>query len=289
MKIITLVENTTSNENLTPKHGLCLYIEANNKKILFDTGPDQTLIENARKLDINLSEVDLVFISHGHADHGGGIPAFQKINPRARIILSQSAMNPFYARLLFFNKYIGLPVNEINTSQFEFITRDQQIDDQLHVFTRFSQNGFIPVGNQSLKTKTKGKLIEDDFSHEMALLIREQNTHVLLTGCSHSGVGNMVKTVLDKTGLDRIDMVVGGFHLFNPVTRKTEEQTRIQQLTGELSAYPDTKFYTGHCTGQKAFGHLTQLMEENIFKFQTGTRIVLSPLKQFSVTIQYRG
>jgi len=278
MKIITLVENTTSDENLTPKHGLCLYIEANNKKILFDTGPDQTLIENARKLDVNLSEVDLVFISHGHYDHGGGIPAFQKINQKARIILSQSAMNPFYTTLSF-NKYIGLPANEINTNQFEFITQDKQIDDHIHVFARFNKTGFIPVGNQSLKTRnSQGKMTEDDFSHEIALLICEKNTNVLFTGCSHSGVGNMVQTVLDRTGLDRINMVVGGFHLFNPVTGKTEDQKRIQQLTRELSAYPDTKFYTGHCTGQKALGNLTQLMEGQIFEFQTGTRIVVSPL-----------
>jgi len=84
MKIITLLENTSLQPELTSKQGLSLYIETSHKKILFDTGPDQTFIENAKKLKIDLSTIDLVFLSHGHYDHGGGIPAFQKLNKTAR-------------------------------------------------------------------------------------------------------------------------------------------------------------------------------------------------------------
>jgi 7,8-dihydropterin-6-yl-methyl-4-(beta-D-ribofuranosyl)aminobenzene 5'-phosphate synthase len=275
MKIYTLLENTKSDKALTHKHGLSLYIETGSKKILFDTGPDHRFIDNAQKLDIDLSHVDLVFLSHGHADHGGGIPAFQEINKKARIILSQSAMNPFYARLpLGLSKYIGLPKKGMDTDRFEFISLDRKIDENIHVFTRFTQNGFVPKGNKSLKVKTAhGQKIPDDFSHEIALLIAENDTRVLFTGCSHSGVGNMVETVLKRTGLDRIDRVMGGFHLFNPVTRKTESPASVQALVRELSAFPATKFYTGHCTGPKAFRDLKERMKERIFEFKTGTQM----------------
>ncbi|MCP3944363.1 MAG: MBL fold metallo-hydrolase [Desulfobacteraceae bacterium] len=274
MKITTLLENTSSNHDLIHKHGLCLYIESDQKKILFDTGPDDSFIKNANKLDIDLSNIDLVFLSHGHADHGGGIPAFQKINPNARIIMTKAAMNPFYGQLFCFHKYIGLPTDEINPGQFEFISQDKLIEDNIHVFTQFNKNGFTPRGNRNLRAKNSmGKKTADDFSHEIAILITENNTRVLFTGCSHSGVGNMIKTVLDRTGFDKIDMVLGGFHLFNPATKKTEPLGSIKKLSQELSAYPDTKFYTGHCTGKKAFGNLKQLMEERIFQFQTGTKI----------------
>ncbi len=275
MKIITLLENTSVQPELTSKHGLSLYIETGHKKILFDTGPDHTFIENARKLKIDLSTIDLVFLSHGHYDHGGGIPAFQKLNKTARIILSKSAMNPFYARLpLGLSKQIGLPLDKINTDQCDFISKDQQIDENLHVFTQFGRKGLIPLGNKSLLVKnSQKKKVVDDFSHEIALLVCEENTNLLFTGCSHSGVGNMVQSVLNRSGLDRIDVVMGGFHLFNPVNRKTESPERIQQLATELAAYPDTKFHTGHCTGKKAFGHLKELMKDRIFEFKTGTEI----------------
>ena len=70
-------------------------------------------------------------------------------------------------------------------------------------------------------------------------------------------------------------MVIGGFHLFNPVKRKTENLNSIKKLAMELSLYPDTKFYTGHCTGQKALGNLKEIMKGKIFQFQTGTIIEL--------------
>ena len=71
MRIVTLVENTTENEQLTAKHGLCLYMETERHKILFDLGPDETFVHTARALGIDLSQVDTVVISHGHGDHGG--------------------------------------------------------------------------------------------------------------------------------------------------------------------------------------------------------------------------
>lgn len=75
MRIISLVENTARAE-LKAKHGLSLYIETDNHRILFDLGPDKTLYANAKKRNIDLTKVDTVIISHGHADHGGALKDF---------------------------------------------------------------------------------------------------------------------------------------------------------------------------------------------------------------------
>ncbi len=83
MKIVTLIEdnNTDVDEGLTvrpliTRHGLSLYIESKGLKILFDTGPDESIIDNAEELSIDLSEIDFAVVSHGHYDHGGGVSAF---------------------------------------------------------------------------------------------------------------------------------------------------------------------------------------------------------------------
>lgn len=80
MKIVVLVENTTKQKDLKGKHGLCLYMETERHKVLFDLGPDDTFLHNAKKCGVDIAAVDTVIISHGHVDHGGGLGAFLQMN-----------------------------------------------------------------------------------------------------------------------------------------------------------------------------------------------------------------
>ena len=85
MKIYTLMENTTCNEALACEHGLSLYIEAAGKRILFDAGQTGAFADNAEKMGIDLSQVDICILSHGHYDHGGGLKRFLEVNDHAPI------------------------------------------------------------------------------------------------------------------------------------------------------------------------------------------------------------
>ena len=97
MKLKVLSENTTSSEKLGSEHGLSLYIETETHKILFDTGASGLFAENAKKLGVDLTMVDLAVISHGHYDHGGGLKTFLGINNHANIYLHQNAFELHYA------------------------------------------------------------------------------------------------------------------------------------------------------------------------------------------------
>ena len=107
MIIKTIIENTSNNKDLKEAHGVCLYIETKHHKILFDLGPNKKnlLISNANKMNIDLSKIDIVIISHGHFDHGGGLEEFLKINSNACIYIQSPAWNRFYSKVLFFNVY----------------------------------------------------------------------------------------------------------------------------------------------------------------------------------------
>lgn len=104
MKIVTLVENTTEREDLQSKHGLCLYIETERHKILFDLGPDDTFLHNAKVCGVDIKAVDTVIISHGHSDHGGGLGAFLQVNHTANVYVHPEAFLPHY------NKVLKIPV-----------------------------------------------------------------------------------------------------------------------------------------------------------------------------------
>ena len=99
MKIITLLENTSSRPGLAAARGLSLYLEAAGRRVLFDMGPDASFLENARALGVDLSAVDTAVLSHGHSDHGGGLAAFCAINARAGIYLRREALGAYYAVL----------------------------------------------------------------------------------------------------------------------------------------------------------------------------------------------
>ncbi len=275
MKITTLLENTTEDDALVPKHGISLFIETSSKKVLFDAGPDQTFLDNAQKLGIDLSQVDIAFISHGHYDHGGGLPDFLKVNSKATVYLKDTAMTPHYARIFrVMKKDIGLPVDRIDPARCRFIKENFPVEDGMQIITNFETSGFIPEGNKSLcKTDESGRLVLDDFEHEICLVLEDGGKTIVVTGCAHSGIGNMLNSVKKDTGIGQFDLVIGGFHLFNPVLRKTESPHRMDTLLGEIAVFEKTVFYTGHCTGEQAFKYMSAQMPRRVNPFRTGSVI----------------
>jgi len=108
---------------------------------------------------------------------------------------------------------------------------------------------------------------QDDFTHEQNLIVTEKGKAALFSGCSHKGIDNIMCSA--KKHSPTIHAVFGGFHLYNPVTKTEEPQEAVQRLINELSAY-DTVFYTGHCTGSKAFESMRDSMGEKVQYLSTG-------------------
>lgn len=100
MKVVTLFENRTEHGDLKAGHGLCLHIETGGRRILLDTGKDASFARNAARLGIDLAAVDLCVLSHGHNDHGGGLPAFLAANATAPIHHGKHAFDRHVVKLL---------------------------------------------------------------------------------------------------------------------------------------------------------------------------------------------
>lgn len=98
MKVTMLLENDLERQDLKNVHGLSFYIETEEKKVLFDFGPDDSFMRNAEKLGIDLKEVDLAVLSHGHQDHGGGIFEFLHYNKKAKVYIQEEAFLPHYSK-----------------------------------------------------------------------------------------------------------------------------------------------------------------------------------------------
>lgn len=248
MKIISLVENKTRSE-CRAKHGLSLYIETVKHNILFDLGSGKTLFENAQKRNIDLSKIDVVIISHGHVDHGGALQKFLEVNSTAKIYIQKKAFEPHYSKMLFIKVPVGIDKKIVCNKQVVLLNGDYVIDDELRLITVSKTDKCHSPVNDALYDKD-GK---DNFSHEQHLIISEKNV-ALIMGCGHSGIVN----IMEKANPYNPKVCVGGFHLYNPITKKSVSNELLDDISKELERYTQTEFYTCHCTGLKAFRYLSK-------------------------------
>ena len=257
MKIWTLMENTACCDDLACEHGLSLYIEANGQRILFDAGQSAAFADNAEKMGIDLSQVDLCILSHGHYDHGGGLKRFLGVNDHAKVYVSRHAFGDYYNAA---EKFIGLDWELLGEERIVFVGDNLTLSDtlSLHGCGNFPQPYF--TDGYGMQVKRKNALEADDFRHEMYLLIREGERRILVSGCSHRGVMN-IKTWFAP------DVFIGGFHLMKLDPEK--EATRLKFTAMELLK-KETVYYTGHCTGDVQYAALKAHMGERLQRLSTG-------------------
>lgn len=275
MKIITLLENGACDAALGSAHGLSLYIETPKHRILFDMGPDEQFLSNAEKLGVDLREVDLAILSHGHYDHGGGLEAFCKRNPTAKIYLRKGAFGEYVALEEDESlRYIGLdPALQKYADRFVFTDESLWLDEELLLFSDVPDTYGALSASGKLKERQGENLLQDRFLHEQDLLITAEGKTVLVSGCSHRGIVNILRSARALAS-GEIDDMIGGFHLFqleegDPAADKLIEMIGTALLAGE------TVYYTGHCTGDYAYEKLNSILGGRLHRVMGGTELEL--------------
>jgi len=275
MEIITLIENTRKEQrkDLHAEAGLSLFIKTGKKNILFDTGISGKFVSNAEKLDVDLSKVDFVVISHAHYDHTGGLEEFFRVNKTAKVYIKKEAYGEYYYKVSFIKKYIGVDQKILKqyNDRFVFLDNDLTIDPNIKIITRFINKYKLPSDSKHILKKENGKLMPDDFLHELMLMIREGKKEFVFTGCSHHGILNMIKTAENYS--DKKLTVIGGFHMYNPVTGGLAEKSEdVLDVASEMMQDTNIqKVITGHCTGLKAFKIMKSKMSDKLMMMPTGS------------------
>ena len=264
MRWTVLSDNRSYDSCLFTEHGLSVLLQTERHKILLDTGASDVFVRNAEQLGIDLSDVGYVFISHGHSDHAGGLRYFLEHNQNAQVIVSPDAMSG-----KFFSKRgnlhsITTEWPEIGEDRLVLIDQTCEILEGLHVIAHIPQKHPMPKGNQNLYIQdADGNYIHDDFRHELALYVYVDG--LLFTGCAHSGLENILSACPWP-----VHSVVGGFHLLDGQETVDEIKALAQRLKAK---YPETQFYTSHCTGDNVFEVMKDVMAEQLHLFNCGTII----------------
>lgn len=272
MQIKVLIENDTCSPVYQMEHGLSLYIKTQEHTILFDMGKSDLFLKNAAVMDVDIKAVDIAILSHGHYDHGGGLPSFMEANDTATIYFHRCAGERHFARRADGGiDEIGIDPSFMNQPRVLQNNADFQIDKNLLLFSTVSGQRFCSSSNRVLLTKDGNGWKQDDFIHEQNLLIFEQGKKVLITGCAHRGIINILDRAMELAG-GPMDLVIGGFHLSNPKDGICEPMETIENIAEVLMSYP-TIYYTGHCTGKTAYNHLKNRMKDRIHPIQSGTEL----------------
>ena len=255
MKITVLAENTAVCKDIGYEHGLSLYIETDSKRILFDMGQSDLFAENAKKLGIDLGVVDIAILSHGHYDHGGGLRTFMEINKTAPIYINVHAFGKHYNGV---EKYIGLDMTLKDNERFVFTDDVFEIEKGLTLYS--CNNKEYELLSTGLNVKENGVMRPDTFIHEQYLLIEEEK-RVLISGCSHKGIMNVVKWFEPQ-------VLIGGFHF-----SKFALDDTLKGYAEYLDSF-DTDFYTCHCTGVDQYKFMSEYMSRLKY-LSGGTQIEL--------------
>lgn len=274
MKLMTLLENTACTEGLCASHGLSLYLEANGQRILFDMGPDDGFMANAQTLGVDLSAVDLAIVSHGHYDHTGGLGRFFACNDHAKVYVHQGAFAPLYSEKEGLH-YIGIdPAMEAYAHRFVTVEGVTSLGEGLTLFGDVKDLTGATVASASLKEQLPdGTLQPDAFQHEHNLLVQEGGRTILVAGCAHCGIVNILNRAESMVG-QHMDAMVGGFHLFQLTADDPDSDALIDQVGQALQSRP-TQYYTGHCTGDYAYGRLAQQLGAQLHRISGGFEATL--------------
>ena len=269
LKITAIVENTAGTIDAAGEWGIALWIEADHHRILYDTGQGHTLLHNARLLGIDLTTAEALVISHGHADHTGGIAGLIEADFHGRIYMHPAALNTKYRREKTSpNRANGIPP----TSYRAVMSRPSELiqsPDPTEIVPGMIVTGAIPRMNTFENAPesfflnpecTEPDLMIDD----QALLIETPRGWTVMTGCGHAGLINTLNYTRDLIGNGRIACVMGGLHLFSASAE------RINATVENLRAFDVERIAPCHCTGFEATGALQRELGGRVVSLRAG-------------------
>lgn len=261
MRIITLIENLVTTGGLYAEHGLSVYIETSNRKILFDTGQSGLFIKNASSLGVDIKDIDFLVLSHGHFDHTGGLFPFLAQNNKATVYAKNGIFIPRYSRE---NKFIGTQGNEeMLNDRLVVVNEVTELDEGVFIMPQIPVIHPVDTHCNGFTKMINGELIQDDFDDELYLAIDHKNKINLLTACSHRGITNICSAATEFFN-ERINLILGGFHLKECTTEQYIHITHYMRLLQPKS------MGLCHCTGIDKYAELHGECESHLFYNYTG-------------------
>jgi 7,8-dihydropterin-6-yl-methyl-4-(beta-D-ribofuranosyl)aminobenzene 5'-phosphate synthase len=280
LRITVAVENSASLESssLWALHGLSLFLDLNmvseRTRILWDTGAsDEVLLHNARALNIDLGEIDLICLSHSHYDHTGGLMGvLQQMKRNVPVLAHPDIFAPkLKARPAL--EYIGPPFSRSQAEAAGAVMLESR--GPVELVPGLTTTGEIPRIEkletvEGFWTFREGQYCQDTIPDDQAIVaVLPDRGLIVITGCAHSGIINTIRHSQKITGVDKLYAVIGGFHLMGA------DRERIEATAEALRKLDPVMVRPGHCTGQRAVCLLQKALGERCQPLAVGDTVQL--------------
>lgn len=272
-----LTENHAQELHILAEHGLSLYIETRNINVLFDSGESGLFYENSRTIGVELFGADAIVLSHGHHDHGNGIPVALHEASRAPLYLHKDALIRKYNKAkAHVPVYIGVSdetrkaiANADNLDRVGWVSDVYKIADT-HILFSTGGRKKLPDGWPFTRDREEGshEHIPDRFTDEISLIIEGDYSACLVVGCSHPGILKIYKKAEKLTNLP-INTVIGGSHLNSVSDKEIKAVADFFEKRG-------TELYLGHCTGIMGFSRLYKILGSQLHPLHAGMQFELN-------------
>jgi len=266
MRIVTLIENLVYKQGLVAEHGLSVYIETEHRKILFDTGQSGLFLQNAKKLGIDIEDIDSLVLSHGHYDHTGGLYLFLEKNSKAKVYAKKDVFIPKYHGN---KRFIGtLPNEELLKDRFVPIDSMTELADGIFIMPEIVIHNPEDTHFQGMFKKVDDKLIPDEFDDELFLILKQNDQIHIVTACSHRGITNICTTATKLFKLPA-GLILGGFHT------KNSSSGQLDVIIDYLRELKPESIGVCHCTGIEKYAEMAKECEARVFYNFTGNEITI--------------
>ena len=274
--LTVLCENSVervSPAGLLGEHGFACHLQTDQGDYLFDTGSGLGLLHNSKRLGLDLSQLRGIILSHGHLDHTGGLQSLLEITGPLPIYAHPDIFNQRYSNNGGELRSIGIPwqAAELAKSggEFHLSTAPQRITPQV------TASGEIPrievtSGDANLLVRNEtGQTEADPLADDQSLFIHSEQGLVILLGCAHAGLLNIIEHAIQVTGQNKIQLLLGGTHL------KFFSAQQQAAILDRLAEYHIERIGVSHCTGLLAAQKLAERFGERFFFATVGTEINL--------------